>query len=301
LLGVRLAWRGAVPSGFHEVVVELLREAPARIVELLRDVAGTDLGRVDPVAARVIDPTVPQLVATAFSADVVIELPAASPGPAAGVIVEVQRTIDRSKGVSWPIVWATTRHRLRGGLVYIVVITDHERVARWARHTLLEVIPSAGRWIVLGPTTMPRITDPARAERDPEAVAISALIHAGHDDVELVGAIAAAFSTLAAERAMMVYDVLLPRLTTHAVSALEVLMQKQGYEWQSDFARKHRAEGRADGLRMGLELILQQRGLALSDSQQEIVRTCAEPARFEQWIRRAATAGTADEVFSPES
>ncbi|MFF9566604.1 hypothetical protein [Streptomyces sp. NPDC014685] len=63
-----------------------------------------------------------------------------------------------------------------------------------------------------------------------------------------------------------------------------------------------RAEGRAEGLvkgqAEGLLLILEARGIAVTDEIREKIGNCDDSRLLLQWLNRAATATTADEVFT---
>jgi hypothetical protein len=82
------------------------------------------------------------------------------------------------------------RARVAGGPVWLVVITTRSAVEAWATHVLADVIPRAGGWSVVGPSSTRRITTQAAARRDPSAALLSAMIHAGSRDEDLVPAIA---------------------------------------------------------------------------------------------------------------
>jgi hypothetical protein len=67
-------------------------------------------------------------------------------------------------------------------------------------------------------------------------------------------------------------------------------MQSQGYEFQSEFARRHTAHGKA-------EAVLEARGLAVSAPERERILACTDLATLAQWVRRAVTAGSASELL----
>ncbi|HVH44959.1 MAG TPA: hypothetical protein VM925_21545, partial [Labilithrix sp.] len=97
-------------------------------------------------------------------------------------------------------------------------------------------------------------------------------------------------------------------LSDIARSAFEDLMASN-YEFQSDFAKKHRnagrtegrAEGRAEGQALGeasaLVTFLQSRGIAVSDAQRAKVLACTDLEVLERWIRKAVTVTSVDELF----
>lgn len=73
------------------------------------------------------------------------------------------------------------------------------------------------------------------------------------------------------------------------------------YEWRSDFARRHRAQGRAEGKAEGeakaVLAVLEARGLTISDDARVRVTGCTDLDQLDNWVRRAATATSADDLF----
>jgi Uma2 family endonuclease len=68
-------------------------------------------------------------------------------------------------------------------------------------------------------------------------------------------------------------------------------------------AREDEAHARAQqaiaGMQGALLALVDARGLACPDDARDRVRACADPAELQQWLVRAATARSVDEVFSP--
>lgn len=58
------------------------------------------------------------------------------------------------------------------------------------------------------------------------------------------------------------------------------------------------AHGLIQGLAESLLLILRVRGIALPDEMRAKIDTCKDPHLLKQWIRRAVTATTAEEVVA---
>ncbi|ASU83380.1 hypothetical protein CDO52_11840 [Nocardiopsis gilva YIM 90087] len=73
------------------------------------------------------------------------------------------------------------------------------------------------------------------------------------------------------------------------------------YEWQTDFARKHIAEGKIEGKAEGeaeaIIVFLEARGLKVNAEQQKRIRECADLDVLSQWVRRAATVRKVEELF----
>jgi post-segregation antitoxin (ccd killing protein) len=78
----------------------------------------------------------------------------------------------------------------------------------------------------------------------------------------------------------------------------------KGYEYQSDFAKKYVAQGRAEGLSEGLTrgaaqeaarnllTILRIRGLEVPDAVREQILAQQDTERLERWLERAAVASS---------
>ncbi len=117
-----------------------------------------------------------------------------------------------------------------------------------------------------------------------------------------------AVATLASDVAMLYSEVIEEALSPAAKAALEKLMDIRNYEFKSEFAKKHRAEGREQGLAEGaraarvadLLAFLDARGLAVSTAEQETIAACTDEATLTRWIRKAATVATVAEVFAEE-
>ncbi|HEX7182851.1 MAG TPA: hypothetical protein VF756_13490, partial [Thermoanaerobaculia bacterium] len=83
----------------------------------------------------------------------------------------------------------------------------------------------------------------------------------------------------------------------------------KGYEYQSDFAKKYVAQGRAEGLVEGLTkgrteeaaravlTVLQVRGIAVPDDIRERILAQKDPERLERWLEKAAVATSAAAIL----
>ncbi|GAB3666640.1 hypothetical protein GCM10027589_31980 [Actinocorallia lasiicapitis] len=73
------------------------------------------------------------------------------------------------------------------------------------------------------------------------------------------------------------------------------------YEFQSEFARTHRAEGRAEGLVEGearaIFTVLETRGFAVPRDVIERISACAELSQLEAWLIRAITVEDVHDLF----
>ncbi|MGW2308116.1 hypothetical protein [Actinomadura luteofluorescens] len=75
-------------------------------------------------------------------------------------------------------------------------------------------------------------------------------------------------------------------------------MKLDNYEWQSEFALTHRAEGFAEGLVKGLLLLLKARELDVPADVRGRVEGCTDSEQLERWIRRAVNADSVEDIFT---
>jgi hypothetical protein len=75
----------------------------------------------------------------------------------------------------------------------------------------------------------------------------------------------------------------------------------KGYEYQSDFARKYVAQGRAEGrteeAARAVLMVLRARGVAVPDADRERILAQKDPERLERWLEKAAVVSSVVEVL----
>ena len=59
-----------------------------------------------------------------------------------------------------------------------------------------------------------------------------------------------------------------------------------------------REEGRQEGLARAVLTLLEARGIAVADTTRARIEQCSDLQKLEEWLRRAPTVATADEIFS---
>ena len=295
-----------MPSPLHEAIVGLFRERPGLAPELLRDALGVELPGYDEL--RLESAELGDVVPPQYRADVVIVLALAGGRAVLAIAIEVQLGIDPRKRFTWPV-YATSLRARHGCASAVLVVTPDEAVARWCDAPI--AIGPAGsvvRPIVLGPSRVPVVTDERAARAEPELAVLSAIAHAT-DATEV--AVAVAMATLGAahdldeERARLYADLVLSRLGAAARAALEELMSAGKYEYQSDFAKKYVALGRAEGVAEGdahgraaaILLLLEARRVAVSEPMRARLRACRDVALLDAWLLRAANASREEDVF----
>jgi hypothetical protein len=225
----------------HELLVELFRTDGRLAVELLRTCAGVAVEHTRVVVGSI---DLSQVAPTEYRADAVIVLHDPDDRPVTGVIVEIQRQIERDKALTWPAYVANLRAKLACAVLLLVIAPD-PAVATWARrpidlgHPGFRLAP-----IVISFDEVPWIRDRDTALRLPELAVLSVM---AHPELAIAEPAIAAIATLPADRSRLYLDVIMAALPAALRQILEARMQ--GYEYQSDFARKYYGQGREEGLR----------------------------------------------------
>ena len=279
------------PSVVHEVLLLLFRNRPTLVAELLPDLtpvhdaihfAPTDLG---------------EAVATEYRADQVVVLEERGM-PIAAFVLEAQLHIDADKRFTWPHYLTGIRVRLRC-LAILVVLTTRPEVARWAAQPIDLGGGMILRPVVIGPDLVPHVIDVEEARRAPELAVLSVLTHRNESDVVAIAVAAVtAAHDLDEERARLYHDMIVDALSDAARHSLEAVMATSGYQYpQSDFAKKHYGEGKLEGRQKSLLRFLAARSFVIDSATRARIEQCTDPAQLDQWIDRAATASSLDDIF----
>jgi hypothetical protein len=294
-----------VPSHLHEVLLELFRQRPALAAELLSVAFGLALPAH--VAARVEPAEFTDLRPAQYRADAVVAL-IDSDEPVLAVVVEVQLRPDEDKRWIWPVYLASLRARERCPVV-LLVVCPAKPTAAWCRRSIVTGHPG---WdlapLVLGPESVPLVTDPAEAVRSPEMAVLSVMAHGhGPDRERVLDAFAAALGSVELDRYTLYSDLVFSALPVAARHYLEALVKLGGveYEYQSEFVRKYvfqgraegRVEGRAEGEANAVLAVLDARGIEISDAVRARVTACTDLDQLDAWVRRAVTVASADDLF----
>lgn len=157
--------------------------------------------------------------------------------------------MDEDKKYSWPAYIANLRARARCPVCLLVVTTENS-VARWANRRIdlgggSRIVPC-----VIGPSTIPQITDQGGADEHVELAVLSAQAHGRDMDANLAARIASAAIVASAsvgqQRSQMYLDLILQSLSDKATRRLKMLTLAT-YEYRSEFALECIAKGRVEG------------------------------------------------------
>src|SRR3954467_8670691 len=160
-------------STHHETVLDLVRERPAFVPDLL---AKLDVSLPPFTTARLGDSALHEPAPVEHFADAVVLL-AREERPVLGVIVEAQLRRDDQKLYAWPQYAMNARARHKCPFL-VMVATPSPSVARWAGQPIEVGNGTVFRQHIIGPETVPKVTDAAQATSDPDLAMLSMFIHA---------------------------------------------------------------------------------------------------------------------------
>ena len=302
------------PSMVHEGVIALVRDNPAFAASVLRDLLHVDVPRFS--SARLTEATLSQLVPVEYHADAVILFDGVvddKTKPVLGTIFEVQLERKDRKRYTWPLYAVAARARHECPFI-LAVVTPDEAVARWADQPI-ELGNGTFAPCVIGPQGIPQVTDRDQAMREPQLAVLSVVAH-GKRDVATAMSIARAAidaSRPLPEEQRVLYSALIEKALSEAArKALEMEPQiKQFFSeaHQRSYAKgeaegeaKGEAKGLAKGLAKGkaesLMIILQQRGLVMTDEQQRQILSCTDVATLDQWLDRVLSVASVEELLA---
>jgi hypothetical protein len=283
-----------MPSQLHEALLLLFRNRPTLAPELLRDALHVELPEY--TEARIDSADLTDVQPAEYRADLVVLLWKGE--PVLGIVVEVQLSADERKFFVWPVYVANLRARLKCPVCLLVVTAD-DATARWACKSI--DMGGANRFapLVLGPSGVPEVTDPAQALADPELAVLSAMAHGEDADTQksVQIAVAAQLASLGLDedRSKLYVDLVLNALSHAARRELQT-MNPAKYEYQSDFAKRYVAEGQWSGrAELIVELLTQRFGALTYAAKEQIAGASVE--ELNAIGKRLLTAATLQEAI----
>jgi hypothetical protein len=292
-----------MPSGEHETPIALAKLDPGLVTWLLAhlfDVKVPDYhhARAQPTDVRVVVPRT-------YHADGMLLYCDAADQPVLAVVLEVQRSWDRTKRWVWKLSVAQLEAELMVN-VALVVYCPNPALARWYR----DMFESEGlslplRPFIFTPSEVSLVVDAELARANPALAVFSAICHGGDADVDAAfPALAEALRALGPKKALLYHDIVLAGLPPAPRARWEAYMSSAvGSQYHSELFREVDARGRAAGEARGegqaVLTVLDARGVAVPEAVREQILACTDLTQLDVWLRRAVTAATADEVIHP--
>ncbi|MFS8068053.1 MAG: hypothetical protein ACMG6S_16990 [Byssovorax sp.] len=161
--------------------------------------------------------------------------------------------------------------------------------------------------VVLGPSVIPEITDPAKAEQEPELAVLSAVVHGnGSKGFAVVQAVSAALFRFDARRASADFRLVYEVLREPVRRALIMERPTNERTLFPLFAQRLIDRGKFEGLREGeimgkrsaLLRLLARAGIELAEGDRASILACADPEMLDGWLENVLGARTAADVLS---
>jgi len=291
-------------SSSHEAMHHIFREDPGVFARTFRTL---DLPFPDPVAVGLLPTDLTEINPTERRVDTLLRIDTKSGGSHL-LIVEAQGKKNSRKPTSWAYYAAHLQEKYGIPPVLLVMCQDLS-TATWAS-TPFTIGPPQWptltlRALVLGPHNVPVITDPSTAARDIPLATLSAITHAKNRNAPaILKALAVALKTIDEETARIFAELTELGLGSNALAAetWRQLMSVDLSFFRSETSQRLRAEGRAEGRAEDVLLILDTRGVEVSEAARERIASCTDLDALRTWLTRALTAETADDLFAePEA
>ncbi|MEU6482808.1 hypothetical protein [Streptomyces sp. NPDC046887] len=228
--------------------------------------------------------------------------------------VEAQSKRDPAKPASWAYYLSYLYNKYGQHPVLLVVCQDRA-TAEWASQPVHFGPPQWAslilRPLVAGPHNMPVITQETEARKDPLLATLAAITHADNPDVgAILKAVSSALGTLPEKLSIPLAELVSQGLGKRPVSEqwrnLMAVDTSFYTSWISEEIREEgreqgREEGHHRGLAQALLLVLEGRGIAVSEQQRERITACEDSEQLNQWTRRAITAESTAEVLGQDA
>jgi hypothetical protein len=329
-----------MPSNNHEVPLELFRDRPDLAREIARELG---LTIPDGLSWRLGPETVTTWNPAELRLDVSLIGSVADRAEFA-IINEVQNSCGTGELArirsSWPEYVTSLRKRLRCPVLLLAFCPDEKIAVKVG-----EAVETGHPGFVFAPVTywpgsLPAITDPETARLWPELVLLSVAGQVHHQQwdqaLKLVPHAITAFDP---DRRVLYYDYVSARLPEAVRRELEEIMtiSLDNYQWESEFALRHQALGRAEGKALGraegmavglaegsaagrvegvaagraegetagraqgeamaILTVLAARGIAVDAATRGYVLGCSDLDQLTRWLKRVAEVSSAAELL----
>jgi hypothetical protein len=241
------------------------------------------------------------LVPSTYHADGMLLFCDAADQPVLAVVLEVQRGWDLDKRWTWKLYVAHMEAELQVNAALVVYCPDPAIARRHRGLFEFEGLSLPLRPFIFTPRDVPRVVEVDLVRSNPALAVFSAICHGGDADVDAVfPALAEALMTLGPRKAILYYDIVLAGLPQAPRKRWEDFMTTVvGPEYRSELFREIDARARTEEEGTAVLTVLDARGVHVPHAIRERILACTDLTQLKTWLRRAATATTADEVVRP--
>jgi hypothetical protein len=156
--------------------------------------------------------------------------------------------------------------------------------------------------VVLGPASVPVVTEVAVAEQETELAILSAVAHGnGPEGLDVVQAVLSALGRFDHEHAAVYFQIVYTALREPMRQALEAMImerQTQAKATFPPFAQQLIDRGKLEGERGALLRLVARAGITLSEEERARVDACTDLATLDRWVDNVLGAKTAADVLS---
>jgi hypothetical protein len=289
-----------MPSSWHDSVTTIFTEDPELAVQIVTSLNGARLP--DGIAVRAEAASFNDRPSTDFQADAVIVAGSAR-DPVRAVIVEAQKRTLPDKPPQWARYAAQLWTFLRCPVDVLVICPD-AKAAFWYARPVPTTLPGYTHLpIVLPPSAVPAIVSAKEAAARPAMAALSVAYHGANPAV--CRAFIGGLSQLPHDDAVKYHEHAFNMAPLVVQRILEQLMTSDTWPVYSPFAKEHFGRGKQEGKREGKQegeaeavlLVLEARGLEVTDAERERITGCTNLRQLKKWITRAATAEKTSDLF----
>ncbi len=300
--------RVAISTLFHEAPLDVLREHPEVLLELLA-LGGVQLDLASPQTVTVLESTTIEVVPAHRHADFVAELRDEAGGPVRAIVVlEVQRRPDPDKPRAWIQMVASVLGR-HGARVVLVVLAFDEATARWARRSHDEGALLL-RPVVLGPRDLPHLASVQAARehlllavlvalaRSAEAAARGSRTLSPEAEADVFHAAEAVTELADTQLRQRLASLIEGAAPAEIRARILELLEERGMRSLEIIREEGRAQGRAEGEASTLLKLLRLRGIVVDEATAGRILSTKDVATLDRWVERALSARSVADVLA---
>lgn len=288
-----------MPSLAHESLVDLFRNHPLLAPTLVGE-HGVDIPSHDQVCLESGD--FPDIQPTEYRADAVMVLRRRKEAQLA-VIVEVQLKHDPRKEWSWPVYMTTLRARLKCPVVLLVACPCPNATKRYSKpiplgHPGMTLLP-----LMVGPGSVPVMSDVKEALDRPELATLSAIMHSKTQNATVaLATFREMFFSIPAERQTIYCDAVLGGLPYEVAivfwrELMSVATQKFKSPIMQEFQAEILARGEVRGEAVSIVKVLRSRGVEVTKDAEHRILSCDDIDQLDSWLSGAVTVRHVEELF----
>jgi hypothetical protein len=236
------------------------------------------------------------------------------------MLIESQTSEDPLKPSSWAYYtsYLWTKHKLPTCLMVVCSDRVTERWARKVRQSGPLFMPTLTlQPLVIGPSSMPLISDPEQMRADLKMAALSVITHPDEPGIDaILGSLVTALKGVPDDKVFETINYVAQGLSESAVlRLLEVLVKQNLSYFKSPFTEEIFEKGYVEGEEKGYEkgreecvvtltntllLVLEKRLLQIGPDVRDRIAACDDPEVLGSWLTRAAVVSVAEDIFAEE-